>query len=179
MYHEILKDLKYAIIDYAHHLSIYDYFAYSWVAILFLFLIILSFIFISKRTNFAILLFFTATLILILSPIVIKLYLNQTIKRVELIDKDIKHLQFAKMLVITGKIKSDSKVEFQKCRIFAFITKKSSNKYKKILYKLKPLRYKSIVIKQQLKKGQSLRFKISFKNFNKKDYETNLYIECY
>ena len=179
MYKKIFLDLRERIFDYAHHLTIYDYFAYSWVLITFVFLIIFVFILMKKSPKIAILLFFIASLFLMFSPIFVKIIFDKSIKKVEIIDKDIKKLNFSHMLIIQGKIKNKAKIDFDKCRVFAFVIKKSDNKYKQFLNHLKFKRYLSIVINKQLKRGESLPFKLIFKEFYEDSYITKIYGECY
>ena len=45
-----MNELKQRITDYIQHLSIYDYFALSWVGVFFLFVVMIVFLNIKKRT---------------------------------------------------------------------------------------------------------------------------------
>jgi len=175
---EILKDLKYSILDNINHLTIYDYFAYSWVVVIFLLLLFIIFMTIKKKPKFALSLFIFNLVFLIASPLIIKFYFDKSIKNV-IITHNTKKLDFSHMLVIDGKLKSKAKIDFEKCRVYAIVIEKTNNKYKKLLNYLKFNRYSSIVIDKQLKKGEILPYKIVFKDFHQEDYETKVYGECY
>ena len=176
----MLKDFKLRILDYAHHLTIYDYFAYFLVGVFFLFSFIIFILIAKRRLGLGLLWFFFSILIVLVSPVAIKIYFDKTVKKVEIIDQRVKKLNFARMLVIKGKIKNLGKIDFKKCRVFAKVVKTDKNKYKNILNNLKPKRYMSILLDKKLNKGESLPFKIVFKNFEPTyKYETKVYGECY
>jgi len=176
----MLKDIKLRILDYAHHLTIYDYFAFSMVGVFFLFSFLIFIMIARKRLGFGILWLFLSILVVVASPLFIKIYFDQTVKKVKIINKKETKLNFAKMLVIKGELKSEAKIDFKKCRVFAKIIKKDQNKYKKILNSLKPKRYLSILLDRELKRGESMPFKIVFKDFVPKyEYKTEVYGECY
>ncbi len=174
-----MNELKQRIIDYIHHLTIYDYFAISWVGVFFLFLMLIVFLNIKKRAKFAFFLFVITLLITVFSPIFIKLYFDKTVRKVDILNQKITKLHFAKMLIIKGKLQNKGKIDFKKCRIFTKVVKKDKNKYKNILNSLKPLRKKSILLDRELKKDSLERFKVVINDFDLSDYEVKVTAECY
>jgi len=176
----MLKDLKLRILDYAHHLTIYDYFAYSMVGVFFLFSFMIFIMIARKRLGLGLFWLVLSIMIVVVSPVFIKIYFDKTVKKIEIIELKEYKLNFAKKLVIKGKIKSKAKIEFVKCRVFAQVIKVDKNKYKNILNNLKPKRYMSILLDKRLKKDDKISFKIVFDNFEPKyKYKTNIYGECY
>jgi hypothetical protein len=133
-----------------------------------------------KKLGLGLLWLILSIMIVIVSPLAIKIYFDKTVKKVEIVDLKNTQLEFAKMLVIKGKLKSQAKIDFKKCRVFAKIIKIDKNKYRNILNSLKPKRYMSILLDKELKKGASESFKIVFKKFQPKyKYKTEVYGECY
>jgi len=176
----MLEDLKLRILDYAHHLTIYDYFAYSMVGVFFLFSFLIFIMIIKKRLGLGLLWLFFSIVTVLISPVAIKIYFDKTVKKIEIVDKSEKKLNFAKMLIVEGKIKSLAKIDFKKCRVFVKVVKIDKNKYKNILNNLKPKRYLSILLDRELKKGESLPFKAVFKDFKPKyEYKIKVDGECY
>jgi len=176
----MLKDIKLRILDYIHHLTIYDYFAFSLVGVFFLLSFLIFIMIARKRLGLGLLWLLLSIMIVVISPIFIKLYFDKTVKKVEIIEKKETKLNFAKMLVIKGKLKSKAKIDFKKCRVFAKVVQVDENKYKNILNNLKPKRYMSILLDRELKRGESLPFKMVFKNFAPKyKYKTEVFGECY
>ncbi len=175
-----MNELKQRIIDYIHHLTIYDYFAISWVGVFFFFVIMMVFLNIKKRTKFAISLFLISLILVAFSPIFIKLYFDKTVRKVEILNQKITKLKFANMLIIKGKLQNQGKIDYQKCRIFTKVVKKDKNKYKNILNNLKPLRKMSILLDKELKKENKESFKIVMKDFDLQDiYDVKISGECY
>ncbi len=175
-----MNELKQRITDYIQHLTIYDYFAISWVGVFFIFMMMIVFLNIKKRTKFAISLFLISLVLVTFSPIFIKLYFDKTVRKVEILDQKITKLNFANMLIIKGKLQNQGKIDYKKCRVFTKVVKKNKNKYKNILNNLKPLRNMSIVINQKLKKENKESFRIVMKNFKfNSPYEVKVRGECY
>jgi len=176
----MLKEYKLRAIDYLHHLTIYDYFAYSMVGVFFLFSFLIFIMIAKKRLGLGFLWLFLSIMIVLVSPIFIKIYFDKSVKKVEIFDKKVTQLKFAKMLIIKGKIKNKAKIDFKKCRIITKIVKIDKNKYKNMLNSLKPKRYLSILLEGELKKNESKPFKLVFKKFQPKfKYKTEVYGECY
>jgi len=176
----MIYDIKYRFLDYFHHLTVYDYFAYTLVLVFFIFSILLSIMIGKKFPKIAIFYLFLSFLLTVSSPIMIKIFFDKTAKKVEILELKIKRLNFAKMLVVRGKLKSKAEVDFKKCRVFVSVIKEDSNKYKNILNNLKPKRYLSILLNKALKRGDSLDFKMDIKDFHPTyKYKTKVYGECY
>jgi hypothetical protein len=176
----MLKDIKLRFLDYIHHLTIYDYFALSMVGVFFLFSFIIFIMIARKRLGLGLFWLMLSLIVVFISPVGIKIYFDKTVKKIELIDKKEYKLNFAKKLVLKGKIKSKAKVDFKKCRVFAKIIKEDKNKYKNILNNLKPKRYLSILLNKELKRGETMPYKIVFDDFKPKyKYKVKVYGECY
>ena len=175
-----MNELKQRITDYIQHLTIYDYFAISWVGVFFFFIMMIVFLNIKKRTKFSISLLLISLILVAFSPIFIKLYFDKTVRKVEILNQKITKLNFANMLIIKGKLQKKNKIDYKKCRIFTKVVKKDENKYKNILNNLKPLRKMSILLDRELKKENKERFKIVMKDFDLKDiYDVKVSGECY
>ena len=176
----ILQNLKQSLIDYLNALTIYDYAAFGWLLFLFLIILTLSILLGRKKPTLAISLILITILLMFIAPFGIKYFLDKTVRKVEVVTDKVSKLHFASSLIITGHLNNSGKVPFKKCRINAKVFKISENKYKNILNNLKPKRYLSILLDRELKKGESMPFKIVFKDFAPKyEYKTEVYGECY
>jgi hypothetical protein len=173
-------DLRQRFLDYIEYLTIYDYFALSWIGLLFFLSVVISLLLIKKNIILSFIVVLFSFIMLLISPIVIKVVFDQDIKKVELSDQKIDRLGFSKILVVKGSIKNISKIDFKKCRVLASILEENQNSYQKYINYLKPLRKKSIVIEKELKREDSYSYKIVFEDFNlTKGYLVKVYGECY
>ena len=114
------------------------------------------------------------------APIGIKIFLDKSVRKVEIQDKNSTLLNFSKALVVTGEIHNLGKIDMTKCYIKTKILKNTDNKYLNILYTLKPIRQRTTILDENLTKNSSKELKVVFKNFNyKKEYRVTLDAECY
>jgi len=89
-----------------------------------------------------------------------------------------KRLHFTKAIVVKGVLKNESKFDFKECKITATVFKKTKNKYKNYIYRLKPLKKMSI-LQKDVPKGQSRDFKIIVEPFTyPKDYDISVKADC-
>jgi len=175
-----MEELKQRIIDYFHHLSLYDYLGFAWFFVFFVFVVTLVIVLYKKVPKLSITLLLVSFLTLIFSPLLVKLYFDKTVRKVEILNQKITKLNFAKMLIIKGQIKNSGKIDYKKCRIFTKVIKKDENRYKNILNYLKPLEKKSILLDKELKKEDFEKFKIVLEKFAlNKPYEVKVTGECY
>jgi len=116
---------------------------------------------------------------LILSPILVNSFMSKTVRKnsIKIIKTD--YLHFSKALIVSAKIKNEGKVDFKECKVKAKIIKQSKNAFKNFLYGLKPLKKRTIFIKDKIIKQDSLEFKVVFNHFDyKKDYNVTIKAEC-
>ena len=175
-----MEELKQRFIDYFHHLSLYDYLGFAWFMVFFIFVVTLVMILYNKVPKLSIAMLFVSFITLIFSPLLVKLYFDKTVRKVEILNQKITKLNFAKMLIIKGQIKNSGKMDYKKCRIFTRVIKKDENRYKKFINYLKPLEKKSILLDKELKKENFEKFKIVLEKFALSEpYEVKVTGECY
>ena len=89
-----------------------------------------------------------------------------------------KKLQYTKAVVVFGKLKNVSKLDFDACLITAVVNKSTSNKYKNYIYKFKPI-MKMSIIEEDIVIGNEIDFKIIVEPFTySKDYNISLEADC-
>ena len=176
-----LAPIKERILDYLHHLSIYDYIAYGWLLAVLISLLLLAIAMASKRPKTALFMIMLVLISMVLGPIGMKYGLDRTIRKVVLKDTNVTQLDFAKDLIVTGFIKNEGKIDLSGCRVFVSVLKNDPNRYKELLFTLKPLRKKSLHLTKSLTKGSDMPFKIVFDNFAYQNgyYRVEQSVECY
>jgi hypothetical protein len=176
----MLENLKGSFLDYMHALSMYDYIAFGWLLFLFLIILTLAILLGRKKPRLAIVLIMITILLMFVAPFGLKYFLDNTVRKVDVVVDKVSKLHFASSLIVAGHLSNDGKVPFQKCRINAKVFKIDENKYKNMLNNLKPLRNKTIVVDKNISQGEEAVFKIVFENFKTtKDYNVSLSAECY
>ncbi len=175
-----LTTLKQRILDYTHHLSSYDYIAYGWLFAALFGLLLLSIAYIGKKPKISVFLMFVMMISIFAGPLGIKYLLDTTIRKALIVDKNITRLPFSKNLVVLGEIKNSGKIDFKKCRVFLKVLREDENRYKELLFSLKPIRKKTIVIDHDLPKGEKIAYKIVLDRFSPKvKYLVKQSVECY
>lgn len=176
-----LTPIKERILDYLHHLSLYDYIAYGWLLAVLTGFLLLAIALSGRKPKAALSMILIVLILMITAPFGMKYGLDQTIRKVALADTNVTQLNFAKNLIVTGVIKNEGKIDLSGCRVFVKVVKKDPNHYKELLFALKPLRKKSLHLDKPLKKGTDMPYKIVLDHFA---YKENLYrvdqsVECY
>ena len=169
--------MKAKITAFIDGLIIYDFILFGAVFASFLLLIILS-IMLRKRVFIAIFFFLLSFSLLLLGPTLgyqkmhEYLFKNST----KLISE--KRLEFVNAIVVKGTLTNESKFNFSSCLISAKVHKESKNELKRYLYQFKTIKKMSI-LKENIKKGESVDFKIIVEPFTySKDYNISLGARC-
>ncbi len=174
-----LTILKQRILDYAHNLTNYDYIAYGWLFALLICFLLLSVVLIGKKPKTSIFFMMLVSLFMIAGPFGIKYGLDQTVRKAVIVDENITQLPFSKNLVVLGEVENRGKIDFNRCRVFLSVLKKDDNEYLQLLYSLKPLRKKTIVV-DKIPKGEKSAYKIVLNRFSPKvKYLVKQSVECY
>ena len=176
----MIENIKNSFLDYIHALTLYDYAAFGWLLFLFLIILTLAILLGRKKPRLAIALIMITILLMFVAPFGIKYFLDNTVRKVDVVTDKISKLHYASSLIVAGHLSNAGKVPFQKCRINAKVFKVSDNKYTNILNNLKPLRNKTIVVDKNISQGEEAVFKIVFEDFKyTKDYNVSLSASCY
>ena len=158
-------------------LIVQDYILFGSTFILFLVLMVLAILLREKRWLSRIVATI-AFLIFILGPSVGYVQMHNYIFKHELSLSSEQKLEFTKAIVVHGVIKNLSKKDFSECRVTAKAYRKTPNRYKNYILRLKPIQKSSIIIKD-IKKDQTKEFKMFIEPFSyTKDYEVGLGSDC-
>ncbi len=162
--------MKEKLVAFLHALTPYDLIYFAAVFLIFILLIILVLL-LRKKLTLALLLLLVALLEISLAPTLgFDLFHNALFKNSISLTK-VKKLQFVKALLIEGDLKNDSTFDFQQCMLTAKVFKKTGNRYKDMILRLKPLKTQSIVLKD-IPKGADIDFRLLIEPFSyKKDID--------
>ncbi len=165
---------------YFHYLTFYDYFGIFWVLLSFFLFIILAFCFIRKKTILSLFIFIFSFIFLIVAFLGVKTFLDNTVRKNKITILHAKQLHFENALIISGKLKNLGKINFSKCIITFKISKKTNNKIKNIIYNIKPISKRSIIINKNISKGNSYFFKTILNNIiYKNNLNLTAHANCY
>jgi len=161
-------------------MSIYDYIAIGWFIFVLLLLFVLILLLARKKPKLAAWLALLSTILIIVAPFGIKYFLDQSVRKVEVLTQKVVKLNFANSLVVSGKIINEGNVDFHSCKIDAKVIRYDPNKFKFAINSLKPIRSISKIIDKNLTIGDTIPFKMVFENFNYKgDFNITLEGVCY
>ncbi len=175
-----IETLKVSLLNYINHFTIYDYFAYAWLILLFFTLLVLAIMLSKKTPLFSVFLVLLSFTLLFVGPFALKSYLDNTLRKTEVSTKNVQKLHFTNTLIVQGEVKNLSKRELNLCSIDVKVIKLGKNSFQNFLNRLKPIRKKSITLKKRLDINSSIEFKVVFDNFNyTKEFNTSLSSKCY
>ncbi len=175
-----MNELKYSIFNYIDHFSIYDYMAYIWFLLLFLILLVLSILLVKKSLKISIILILFSFIYLFITPFILKYFLDKTLRPTRVSQIKYKKLHFSDTLIIDSKIENLSKKPYVFCQINTKVYKPSTSTLKNFINKLKPIKYKSIITKRELKAGETMQNQTVFYNFSYNgDINVSVSAECY
>ncbi|MCH9812769.1 MAG: DUF2393 domain-containing protein, partial [Epsilonproteobacteria bacterium] len=123
----MLQNLKQRLIDYADAFTTYDYAAFGWLIFLLLILIVLAITLSKRKPKFASFLIFLVLILMFSAPVAIKIFLDKTIRKVSIVDQNHTKLNFSKVLVVTGTVKNEGKVDLNKCYLSTKVLKLTGN----------------------------------------------------
>lgn len=170
--------MKHRIIDFIHHLLIYDYLLFGGIFILFLLLLILAIV-LRHKMGIAIFFVFIAFGVLTVAPVAGYIALHQYLFKHTLIIYEVKALEFTEAILIKGDINNTSKRPFKECTIHAGVHKVSHNKYIDRIYPFIPFKKGSLTITTAIAPGKSAPFKMFIEPFRyDKDYNLTYNVEC-
>lgn len=173
--------LKLSLLTYIKHFGLYDYLAFGWLIVTFLVLIILASL-IAKRSSVAsLLLIIFALILLVVSPLFIKMKLGETLRSTTTEINMVKKLTFSDSLIVEGMIYNTSNKDFTLCLVQTSVFKQTDAQgLKAFINTLKPISNQSIFVKQNLPKEGALEFQSVFDDFRYSgDVNATLKAECY
>ncbi|MBV5322093.1 MAG: DUF2393 family protein [Sulfuricurvum sp.] len=170
--------MKAKIIDFIHHLIIYDYLLFGGIFVLFLLLLVLA-IALRHKMAFAIVFVILAFSVLTAGSVVGYIQLHHYLFKNKIILHKVKALEFTEALLIKGDINNTSKRSFKECTIYAGVHKVSHYKYLNHLYPYVPFKKGSLTLTKTIAPGESVPFKLFVEPFRyDKEYNITIKGEC-
>jgi len=158
-------------------LNLYDYLFFGGVFFVFLLFILIT-ILLRKHIFLALLFLLSGFTLVLLSPTLGYKEFHTYLYKNKITLLSYKKLHFSDAVVIEGNLTNESKFDFTECTIYASVFKVTKNKYKNILYKLKPLK-KMTIVQTDIKKKQTRYFKMIIDPFTyEKDFNVTIGSLC-
>jgi len=169
--------MKEKLIEFLHSFTVYDYIYLGGVFFIFILLIILTLLLRTKPALSLFLLLLAILDIFLASTLGLDLFHNYMYKNSIKVTKA-KRLKFVEAVVIEGSLKNESKFDFSTCKVTAKIFKDTHNKYKNMIFKLKPIKVESIKL-NNIAKDADVKFKFLIEPFKyKKDFNVSVSGMC-
>jgi hypothetical protein len=170
--------MKAKIIDFIHHLIIYDYLLFGGIFILFLLLLIIAIV-VRHKLGFAIFFVLVAFGLLSAGPVGGYIALHNYLFKNSLKIHEVKALQYTKALLIKGDINNTSKLPFKECTLHVGVYKVTHNHYLDRIYPYIPFKKSSMVVQEKILPKQSTPFKFIVEPFRySKDYNITIKADC-
>lgn len=170
--------MKAKIIDFIHHLLIYDYLLFGGIILLFLLLLIVA-IALRHKVGLAVFLVFIAFGVLTAGPVGGYIVLHHYLFKHKIHLQEVKKLEFTEALLVRGRIENTSKRPFSECTLHTGIHKVMHNRYIDPIYPYFPFKKDNSRLHQQVQPGESLPFKLLIEPFTyEKDFNITLKAEC-
>ena len=169
--------MKEKLLAFLHTLTVYDFIYFGAVFLLFVLLILLTLL-LRKKITLALFVLLLAILDLAIGLTFGFGFFHDYIFKNSITVTKAKKLHFMQAVVIEGKLKNESKFDFKSCRLTATIYKETHNKYKDLLFRLKPLKSSTLTLKS-IPKGADVDFKFLIEPFSyKKDINVSVEGVC-
>lgn len=170
--------MKAHIIDFIHHLIIYDYLLFGGIFILFLLFLVLA-IALRHKMALAVLFVVLAFGTLTAGSVVGYIQLHKYLFKNKIILHEVKALEYTEALLIKGDINNTSKRSFKECTITTGVYKVTHNKYLDRIYPYFPFKKSSQKFANPIPAGESKPFKLFVEPFRyTKDFNITIKAEC-
>ena len=165
--------MKEKLLAFLHTLTPYDFLYFGAVFLLFILLVLLTLL-LRRRMTLALFVLLLAILDISVGPTFGFGYFHSYLFKNSVTLTKAKKLHFVDGVVIEGKLKNESKFDFKTCILTATIYRETHNRYKDLLFRLKPLKHSSITI-NDIPKGADVEFKFLIEPFAyKKDINVSV-----
>ncbi len=131
---------------YLAHFTQLDFFALIWIFAIFLLILIISAIIISKRPILGIILLLLDIIALVVALFITPKIIDSGYRAREISPLSVRQLHFSPTTIVDLNITNNSQNPFKTCRITVQLKQNSPNKLKNLLYSLKPLRTQTQLI---------------------------------
>ena len=170
--------MKEKIIDFIHHLIVYDYFLFGGIFVFFLLLLVLAIAF-KHKMGLAIFLVFLAFGVLTLGSVAGYIALHTYLFKHQILVREVKALQYTEALLIKGDVHNRSKRLFSECSVTVGVHKVSNNPYLDKVYPYIPFAKRTLKISEPIKPGESASFKLFVEPFRySKEYNITIKGNC-
>jgi hypothetical protein len=175
----MLNSLRSEFVEYINAFTYYDYIAYTWLIVLFIFLLVVA-IALRERVGVSIFLIILSIFVLFVGPIILKKALDIYVRGNEVVIKSQNRLRFSDTLVISGEFINKSRVKIKSCKLSAKVYKIGKNRLKTFVNRLKPYKKKTISLDMDKMFDNKIEFRVVFDNFKLKgDFNISSSATCY
>jgi hypothetical protein len=177
----LINALKISLLTYFRNLGLYDYLAFGWLVLTFLFLIVLAILIARRSSALSVLLIVVAILLVIVSPFLIQYKLNSLLRPTVVELTMVKKLIFSDTLIVEADLYNHAKKPTKHCLIQTTVIKENGTQgFKAWLNRLKPIAIQSILVQENIPTNESNHIRIVLDDFTY-DHEVNATVkaECY
>jgi len=165
--------------NFLAQLHTYDYYAFIWITLIFVLLLILSIVMTKKSPPKAVLIMLSAFVILLAGPFISFHLIHNFVYKTELNVDLIKKLHYSKSLVVKGTLRNKGIEDFGNCVIKADVFKTNQNSLKDFVSKLKPMKNKTIFIDKKIVPGEIHIFNFIIEPYEYRgDFNVSLEASC-
>jgi len=140
--------------NFLAQLHTYDYYAFIWIGLVFIILLILSIVMVRKKTSHAVITMLFAFIFLLSAPFISFYFIHNFVYKTEIQVDMVKKLQYSKSLVIKGTLINRGIEDFGTCKIEADVIKTGQNFLKNFISTIKPIKKKVISVNKKLVPGE-------------------------
>jgi len=139
--------------NFLAQLHTYDYYAFIWIALVFIILLILSIVMMRKNTTMAVLVMILSFIILIAGPFASFYLIHNFVYKTDVQVDMIRKLEYSKSLVVKGTLINRGIEDFGTCTINAKVIKTGQNFLKNFISTIKPVKRKNIFVEKKIVPG--------------------------
>ncbi len=171
---EYLRSFIYYTFD---SLTKYDYMAIGWILFLALLLLILAAI--VKKRALSYLSLFMGVLLLFAGPAAVKSIMDSYLRKADIQVESTKRLNYSSSLIIEGKIKNDSELDFSRCDLAVSIYRPAYNFLDRAAAVLKPIAVKIERTDFPIARNETKPFRIIVDHFSTQEFNLTVQPRCY
>jgi len=165
--------------NFLAQLHTYDYYAFIWIGLVFIILLVLSIVMVRKKAGHAVIIMIFAFIFLLSAPFISFYLIHNFIYKTEIQVDMVKKLQYSKSLVIKGTLINRGIEDFSTCNIEADVIKTGQNFLKNFISTIKPIKKKVILVNKRIIPGEIHLFSFIIEPYTYRgDFNVTLKANC-
>ena len=175
----LISTLKTGLNFYVVHFTTYDYLALFWVVIVFLLILFMVILLITKHQSLSAVFLFLDIIFLFFGTYYALDFVDSTTRQRTAKIENVKQLYYSDTVIVNASIKNESKKPFNFCEVKINFIKNAPYRLAQIANRIKPIMTKKYEIKTPLMPNEVKEIKFIIDNFRPKNYSTIIKSECF